>query len=166
MIFVTVGTTHFDDLIREVDRLLECGVVRDRVYAQIGSGSYVPRHAEWVRYLENIRQVEEEADLVICHGGVGSVFELLYLDKDFIAVPNPELPDGHQAELLSALIEEGWCTCCFDLRDLGALIADGRTRKPYPKAPQLPGHIWSLVTSVNGLCTTTRPGARCLQPRQ
>lgn len=145
MIFVTVGSTHFDNLIREVDRLISAGVIQDDVFAQIGAGRYIPRHARWTRYLDSLHETEEQADLVICHGGVGSVFELLNMDKDFIAVANPDLPDGHQAELLGTLAAEGWCTCCLNLSELEQSLVTPRRRKPYPRNPQLPHHIWSLV---------------------
>jgi beta-1,4-N-acetylglucosaminyltransferase len=145
MIFVTVGTTHFDDLIREVDRLAECGVMTDPVYAQIGSGKYIPRYTEWVRFLPNLRQIEKSATLVICHGGTGSVFELLEMGKPFIAVPNRALKDDHQSDFLHAVEAEGWCTCCWELSELGPIIANRKPRTPYSRECTLAKEIWQYL---------------------
>ena len=151
MIFVTVGTTYFDELVMEVDRLCRAGVIADRCYMQIGSGKYIPQHADWVRYLDGLRDVEEQADLVICHGGVGSVFELLELNKQFIAAPNRQVKDDHQADLLRALESEGWCNCCWALSQLEDLLKRQRPCKPYPKDPVLARHLWSEL--FPDLCT-------------
>jgi beta-1,4-N-acetylglucosaminyltransferase len=147
MIFVTVGTTHFDDLVREVDRLCAAGAIADRVSMQIGSGKYVPRNAGWVRYLDNLREMEQQADLVICHGGVGSLFELLDLKKNFIAVPNRQLPDDHQAQLLRALESEGCCRCCWNLNTLESLLVDNSAIIPYSQRAGLPEVIWKSLFS-------------------
>jgi len=87
MIFVTVGTTYFDELVEQVDRLVREGEIEDDVLAQIGSGTYVPSSCRWVRYLDSLEPEFLRADLVICAGGA-TVFELLRLRKNFIAVPN------------------------------------------------------------------------------
>lgn len=147
MILVTVGTTHFDDLIREVDQLARSAIIKERVYAQIGSGRHIPQYIEWSRFLPDMRAFEEQADLVICHGGSGSVFELLELGKPFIAVPNRSLQDDHQSDLLRAVEAEGWCTCCWNLADLRTLLSQKPSHIAYPKEPQLPGKLWADLLS-------------------
>ncbi|MHB0954806.1 MAG: PssE/Cps14G family polysaccharide biosynthesis glycosyltransferase [Pirellulaceae bacterium] len=148
MIFVTVGTTHFDELIEEVDRLRGGGEISEHVYAQIGSGKYVPQHLEWVRYLDNIQEVMKKADLIVCHSGTGTVFELLNLRKAFITVPNRRLKDDHQADLVKALESEGWCNCCWELSHLRVHLANMRHCEPYPANPGPSQHLWAEVLSV------------------
>ncbi|MCC6610741.1 MAG: hypothetical protein IT515_13840 [Burkholderiales bacterium] len=102
MIFVTVGTTHFDPLIQEVDRLAGLGRLPGPVECQIGSGAYEPRHCAFFRFRRSIDDLLAGADLTICHGGA-TVFSLLALAKRFVAVPNTALADDHQTKLLTHL---------------------------------------------------------------
>ena len=124
MIFVTVGTTYFDDLIEEVDRLVKTGEIDDDVFAQIGQGQYVPANIKWTNYLSDIYSYYDQADLVICHGGTGTVLELLTRSKDFIAVSNRELPCDHQADFLKALELRDYCACCYDVSELAKMLKE------------------------------------------
>ena len=146
MIFVTVGSTYFNELVQEVDRLAGAGVIQDHVLAQIGSGEYIPHHLEWVRYLDDLNPSYDQADLVICHGGVGTVFELLLLKKPFIAVANRALAGDHQTDLLRALEAKGWCTVCLNMSKLGELIKEPPTSRPYLGESGLSKHVWKSLT--------------------
>lgn len=148
MIFVTVGTTHFDGLISQIDALVAEGTIKTEVYAQIGQGTYIPQHLEWFRYTDKIRELEEKADLVICHGGVGSIFELMELQKPFIAVPNRDVQDDHQADLLRALEADGSCHCCWDLAKLGLAIANLPNFRPRRMRGELASVIWDELSTV------------------
>ena len=159
MIFVTVGTTYFDSLVCEVDRLVERGVLREHVLMQIGQGHYVPQHAPWIRYVDNIRELEEAADLVICHAGVGSIFELLALRKPFLAVPNRDVKDDHQADLLRALEAEGACTCCWNLSDLATLVLNPRAPTQQQRPIDLPATIWRNCLDMDTHNSATAPRA-------
>lgn len=146
MIFVTVGTTYFDELVEQVDRLVREGEIEDDVLAQIGSGTYVPSSCRWVRYLDSLEPEFLRADLVICAGGA-TVFELLRLRKNFIAVPNRSVQDDHQLDVLRALEAEGACACCRDVRDLGARIKAGAGVKPYAHRPRLGSVVWQYAAA-------------------
>jgi len=146
VIFVTVGTTYFDELVRQVDHLVGTGLIQQDVVAQIGRGVYVPKHIEWVRYLDDLHPYYERADLIICHGGVGTVFELMLLEKPFIAVANRALPGDHQTDLLRALEAKGWCTVCLNMSKLGELIKEPPTSRPYLGESGLSKHVWKSLT--------------------
>ena len=49
MIFVTVGTHEqpFNRLIKEVDRLVADGKIKEKVVIQTGFSTYNPEHCEW-----------------------------------------------------------------------------------------------------------------------
>ena len=145
MIFVTVGTTYFDELIMEVDRLIEAGVIAEEALAQIGSGSYLPKHMRWVRYLPELRCYYEAARLVICHGGVGTVFEMLAIGRPFIAVANRSLVDDHQADLLRALAAREWCVCCYEVSRLAETIEQFRSSRSYSGEAELARHVWNVL---------------------
>ena len=51
MIFVTVGSTHFDPLIETIDNLILEKVISDNVICQIGNGKYEPRNCKFYRFL-------------------------------------------------------------------------------------------------------------------
>ncbi|KAI9203141.1 glycosyltransferase family 28 C-terminal domain-containing protein [Polychytrium aggregatum] len=59
-------------------------------------------------FAPSLRRQMEQADLIITHGGSGSILEGLDLRKPLIVVANPKLMDQHQAELGSALSHEGF----------------------------------------------------------
>ena len=142
MIIVTVGTTYFEELIIEVDRLCGEGFIKDDVLSQIGSGNYIPKHMRWTRIVDNFTELLQSADLVISAGGA-TVFELLAMGKDFIAVPNRHVKDDHQAKMLLELESLDYCNCCWVLSNLNNLIKLRPKRKQYPKDPELPKYLWN-----------------------
>ena len=139
MIFVTVGSTDFDQLVRAVDTLAPD--LDQKVVMQIGAGAYTPQHAaESFRYAPSLESYMAQAELVISHGGLGTVMEALHHDKTLIAVSNPDRYDTHQDDLLAALAEAGHLIWCRDLGQLAQEIAQApqRTMVPYrPPACQI-----------------------------
>lgn len=106
MILVTVGTTLiFDELIKAVDQMVSDGVINAQVICQIGAGNYVPKNCAHSRYIpsKELQKLIERADLVIGHGGTGTVLSLLAAGKKFIAVANPHGADDHQAQFLEKI---------------------------------------------------------------
>ncbi|SMC26272.1 UDP-N-acetylglucosamine transferase subunit ALG13 [Desulfacinum hydrothermale DSM 13146] len=125
MIFVTVGTTlPFDDLIRQVDRLVERGEIHEPVVCQIGTGSYRPRHCQYFDFQPTLDPWYQEASVVVAHGGTGTVLELLGLQKPFVAVANPRAVDDHQVQFLRKLESVGSVLWCRDLEKLPAYLLE------------------------------------------
>ena len=107
MIFVTVGNGKFDPLIKEIDRLIGSGSIKDQVVMQIGHGRYHPQHCESFQFKSTLEHYFDQADLVISHGGPGSVFDVLRKGKKLIALPNRDRTDPrHQVEYLRAMAQE------------------------------------------------------------
>lgn len=102
MIFVTVGTTHFDALIAAVDAWAERHFGDQEILFQIGSGKYEPRCGRFFRFRPSIDDELAGADLVISHGGA-TVFSLLATRKRFVAVANTSIDGNHQARFLRFL---------------------------------------------------------------
>ncbi|KAL9235059.1 hypothetical protein vseg_009858 [Gypsophila vaccaria] len=124
VVFVTVGTTLFDALVRAVDT----PEVKKELYAkgythlliQIGRGSYVPSRStgedgsiavDYFTFSTSIADSLKSASLVISHAGSGSIFETLRLCKPLIVVVNEDLMDNHQAELAEELAERRHLFC-------------------------------------------------------
>lgn len=108
-VFVTIGSWKFDQLIKHVDRLLS----RDKfeVVIQFGNGSYEPRNHESFRLAPSIKEYIANADIIISHGGTGSLLEVLNMGKPLIAVPNPNVMDNHQYEFVHFLEQQGMLAC-------------------------------------------------------
>ena len=136
MILVTVGTTDFDALIEAIDRLAP--TLGEEVVAQIGQGAYEPRQvAEWFRLAPTLAPYYVRARLVVSHGGLATLMEVLRRGGRLVGVSNPDRYDRHQEELLSYLDEAGHLIWCRDLGQLAAAIAEAsrRTFVPYEPPP-------------------------------
>ena len=116
MIFVTVGTTDFDALIREMDRLAPA--LNEKVVAQIGRGRYVPAHMEYFRFVPSLDSYYARARVVVAHGGLGTMIEVLQRSIKLIGISNPDRYDRHQEDLLHALDTRGYMVWCRELGDL------------------------------------------------
>jgi beta-1,4-N-acetylglucosaminyltransferase len=143
MIFVTVGSVApFDDLIKEVDRLTEKGVIGD-VVAQIGNGTYIPKNAKWFRFKKELIDYYHPAELVITHSGAGTLFEVLKEGKKAIAVPNPNIV--HNPDIIMKLSNEGHILLCPNLNQLEERILQARSWIP-KEYKEPPCRIHEIIT--------------------
>ncbi|XP_026868846.1 UDP-N-acetylglucosamine transferase subunit ALG13 homolog isoform X3 [Electrophorus electricus] len=124
-VFVTVGTTSFDDLIASMTSSEVVKVLLDRGYTdlvlQIGRGSFIPDpqccpglRMEAFSFKETISDNIRFADLVISHAGAGSCLEALGAGKPLLVVVNDKLMGNHQLELAKQLQADShllYCTC-------------------------------------------------------
>lgn len=135
-VFVTVGTTCFDSLVKAVDTQ----EVKDQFFRkgythlliQIGRGAYIPTKSagengclvvDYFTFSSSIADYLNSASLVISHAGSGSIFETLRLGKPLIVVVNEDLMDNHQSELAEELAE-GKHLYCARPQTLYQTIAD------------------------------------------
>ena len=110
MIFVAIGTTFFDTLIKYMDNLsLD---LNEKVIMQIGRSKYVPLNCEYFRFVPSLVPYYERASLIVSHGGLGILTEVLERRLPLIAVEDPNQPDRHQRELLSVWEREGYLIWC------------------------------------------------------
>ena len=92
MILVTLGTQDktFIRLLEKIDDLIEKGLIKDQVVVQSG---YTKYHSSNMEIFDLIPQDEfnslmEKADIIITHGGVGSIISALEKGKKVIVVAN------------------------------------------------------------------------------
>eukprot|EP00937_MAST-01D_sp_MAST-1D-sp2_P003212 g3212.t1 len=153
-VFVTVGTTSFDALVRTVDGSACRGALRRKGFGsmtvQIGRGEAVPRaegdtdlgikgaeglRVEHFRHEPTLVPHVARADLVISHGGAGTIMEVLRARKPLIVVTNEALMGNHQTELAGALEERGHLVATTPERLLDALERfDAAKLVPYGEA--------------------------------
>ena len=136
VIFITVGTTEFDELIYAIDNdsflkmvnTLKC----KRLIIQIGRGTYSPKYlmenckqigieVEVYNFKPNLQSDMTSSNLIISHCGAGSILEVTAIKKELIVVVNNTLQDNHQIELSDALEEGLFCYSCIPKSIIQAL---------------------------------------------
>lgn len=165
-VFVTVGTTQFEDLIDvittdDILRLLQsfqCKLLK----IQYGTGK--PIDAATINHIEENFSIKIEcydfkanilsdivaSDLVISHAGAGSCIEVLTSRIPLIVVVNDKLMDNHQTELAHQLFIDGHLLYCSPktlIKTLTDLDRNVSLLKPYE-----PGHN-NMTKFVNHLNT-------------
>ncbi|MGL4588745.1 MAG: PssE/Cps14G family polysaccharide biosynthesis glycosyltransferase [Mycoplasmatales bacterium] len=124
MIFVTVGTQvqPFDRLINEVKKL----ETKYQFIVQSGTSKIKLTTSEQFSFGENLQQKIEECELLITHGGVGTIMEALALNKKIIVVPRlkvfGEHIDDHQMEICTKLETAGYLMFCHKIELLESQI--------------------------------------------
>jgi beta-1,4-N-acetylglucosaminyltransferase len=124
MIFVTVGSTKFTDLIQRMDELAPS--LGDEVVMQIGNGPYEPKNCKFFRYAASLDPYFDQAGLIVAHGGLGTIVEVSERGKKLICVVNPTTMDLHQEHLLRIYAEKNYLLWCKDLEQLAAAIQQAR----------------------------------------
>lgn len=100
MILVTVGSLlPFERLIA----LMDDWAARHpdvSLFAQIGSGRYLPRHMPYLRMEDNISFLRrlEQATLVVAHAGIGTILDAAALGKPMVLVPRRAIWGEHTTD--------------------------------------------------------------------
>ena len=131
MIFVTVGTTYaFDELVREVDEFARRS--GEEVIIQLGNTSYQPKNCKYFIFKKDISRYLSAAEIIITHGGAGTLFELLTMGKKIVALENLQVIDKHQSDILGKLESEShiiWCKRPSDIEKCLRLARKKNFRK-------------------------------------
>jgi len=148
VIFVTVGTTQFDELIRAVDQVAGSGRFSQAFLCQIGAGQYIPEHCEHFRFAPTIAPQIAQAELVITHGGA-TTLQLVKGAKRFVAIANTALSDDHQSLFLRHLGESADIVWGRDPQQLGELMDKALAAPP----PQIhtPSLGQAIIADVYGV---------------
>ncbi len=128
MIFVTVGTLHFEfrRLIEKMDEI--ASKIDEEVVMQIGYTEYEPVNTEWFKFsdIDNIKEYYEKADLIVAHAGAGTLLDSLSFKKSVVAVPRRkkygEHIDDQQLELTEVLEKSGKVLAVYDIETLDSTI--------------------------------------------
>ena len=139
MIFLTVGnaTQGFARLVDAVDSLgLRGGLGSEEVVAQTGYTC-----VEQLRYcqchdffsMEEFASLIQRAELIIAHGGAGTLLHVLSLGRVPVVMPRRkkygEHVDDHQVELIQVLTHDGRVIPAYEVQDLPGAIAEARHRQ-------------------------------------
>lgn len=124
-VFVTVGTTSFDELIKVITSSEAVEALKSHGYEklvlQVGKGTVLPCPEscpqitlETFRFKDSITEDMRKAHLIISHAGAGSCLEALGAGKPLLVVVNDKLMNNHQLELAKQLHSDShslYCTC-------------------------------------------------------
>lgn len=130
-VFVTVGTTAFDELVQAADEA--ASEMSDKGFVfQIADGSYIPRCGKWFSYSADVDDEYGKADLVVCHAGAGSIYRLLEMGKKILVVPNTFRVDHHQLDIARYMDNQNCVTVCYDLTQLSRDVLRAVDFSPSP----------------------------------
>ncbi len=142
MIFVTLGTQDkpFPRLLKMLEDALTMLGTEEEILVQAGSTKYKSPRLKLFDYADmtEFDQLLARADLVITHGGVGTVLAALQKGKKVIGCPRlamyGEHHNNHQYQLLDSFRELGYILTCGDQEELkDAILASVSFQpKPYP----------------------------------
>lgn len=138
MIFVTLGTQDksFVRLLKNLDKIIKDNKINDEVIVQAGYTEYKSKNMKIFSTIPKDKFIEyiKTSDLIITHGGVGSIFDGLKNDKKVIAVPRlskyNEHTNDHQLEVVEELSNQGYILPVFNMRDLADSIEKAKTWTP------------------------------------
>ena len=138
MILVTLGTQDkpFTRLVKEIDKLKESKIIKDKVVVQLGFTDYKSNNLETFSLIESdkLNKLIEEADLIITHGGVGSILSGLKSGKKVIAVPRlaeyKEHTNDHQLQIVNEFYNTGYILKCDNPKDLEEVLKQVKNFKP------------------------------------
>lgn len=160
LLFATVGATlPFDRLANTIGKLKAEGLITEDVLLQTGVGGARPEGLQ-VRETIDFREVQsllEQASIVVCHGGTGSLITALRQGCHVIAMPRlaalGEHYDDHQSEITEAFASRGLIQVAKTEDDLRAALAalPGRPRVRATTDPQ------ALIAFLNDRLASLRP---------
>ena len=127
MVFITLGSQkfQFNRLLKEIDKLVEQGKIKEEVFAQIGYSDYQPINYTYKKFMDRdeFAAMEGKADIVITHGGTGAIIGAVKREKKVIAVPRlakyGEHVDNHQLQLLKEFENMNIIVACYDTEKIG-----------------------------------------------
>ena len=138
MILVMLGTQNnsFHRLLEEIDKLINKGVIKEKVVVQAGYTKYKSKNMEIFSLIpqEKLEEYQKQANLIITHGGVGSIITSLKLGKKVIAVPRlheyGEHVNDHQKQIVENFDKEGYIIGIKDVSELEKAIEKLESFKP------------------------------------
>lgn len=138
MILVTLGTQDktFVRLLDEIDKLINKGIIQDKVIVQAGFTKYSSDNMEIFDLIpqDEFNNLMSKADLVITHGGVGNIISALEKNKKVIAVPRlakyKEHINDHQTQIIAKFNALGYIIGLQDVDELDMALKKVKKFKP------------------------------------
>lgn len=138
MIFVTLGTQDkpFDRLVCKIQELIDKKKIKGKVIVQAGCTKFESQDMEIFDLIpmEEFDELMDKCDLLITHGGVGSIIGGLKKYKKVIAVPRlaeyGEHVNNHQEQIVDNFNKAGYIIGVKDLDELEDALKKVKKFKP------------------------------------
>lgn len=138
MILVLLGTQNnsFTRLLDAVQENINNGTINDEVIVQSGFTKYESKDMRFFSLIdkEEFDKIQSQADLIICHGGVGSIVSSLKKGKKVIVVPRlkryGEHVNSHQIQIARKFKQDGYVKYVINLKHLGKVINEMKNFNP------------------------------------
>ena len=138
MIFVTLGTQdkNFTRLLNLIQEQIDKGNIKEKVIVQAGYTKFKSDNMEIFDYIDNQKftKLINCCNLLITHGGVGSILTGLKANKKIIAVPRlakyKEHTNDHQLQIVDNFFNKGYILKLYEDDDLGEIFKQCKKFKP------------------------------------
>ena len=159
MILVMLGTQNnsFKRLLKELDRLKENKIIKEEIIVQAGYTKYESKNLEIFDFIDKnkLEEYQDKADLIITHGGVGSIISSIKNGKKVIAVPRlkeySEHVNNHQKDIVESFSEQGYIIGINNIKELEKAYKDIKNFKPKKYIPNN-SKIIKIVEDFIKLC--------------
>lgn len=155
MIFVTLGTQDktFERLLKAIDKSIEKREIKEKVIVQAGNTKYESKNMEILDLIspDKFQQLVDECDLLITHGGVGSILSAVKQGKKVIAAARlkkyNEHVNDHQKQIIKEFAKDGYIIELEDMDKLGEALQKAKKFKP----KKFKSHTKEMINLVEGI---------------
>ncbi len=138
MILVVLGTQDkpFPRLLEAVEKSIQNGSIKERVVVQAGQTKFESEHMEIFDFLPapEFDKLMDEADIIITHGGAGTILSAIKKGKKILATPRlskyKEHHNDHQKQIIEEFVRLGYLLELRDFQKLDFMLQKIRTFKP------------------------------------
>lgn len=140
MILVLLGTQNnsFIRLLEAIQKNIDNKVITDEVIVQAGFTKFESKDMNVLDLIdkEELSKLQDRADLIITHGGVGSIISSLKKGKKVIVVPRlkkyGEHVNNHQIQIARRFEQEGYVKHVINLKNLEKVLESIESFTPRP----------------------------------
>lgn len=126
MVLVLLGTqkNSFFRLLDELESCINNNLIQEEIIVQAGYTKYTSNNMKIIDFISSneLNNLLSQADLIITHGGVGSILNSIKLHKKVIAVPRlskyNEHVNDHQEQIVESLDSKGYIIGIKDVLQL------------------------------------------------
>lgn len=138
LIFVTLGTQDksFERLLKAIQKQIDNGNLKDEVVVQAGYTKFASKDMKIFDLIDSdsFDEYMKKCDLLITHGGVGSITTGLRNNKVVIAAARlkkyKEHTNDHQLQIIEAFSKKGYILKLDNFDELGKVLDEAKTFKP------------------------------------
>ena len=152
MILVLLGTQNnsFHRLLEEIQKNKDNGNIREEVIVQKGYTKFESKDMQMFDFIspDEMEQLIKKANIIITHGGVGSIITAITNNKKVIAVPRlqkyKEHVNDHQFNIVDSFNEMGYIIGIKEVEELEKALKRIKDFEP-KKYVQNTGNIINII---------------------